>query len=76
MTSISLKEQLVPLRRVPQELESRGGKRPHVSAVHRWRQNGLKGVRLEAIQVGGAWHTSIEALDRWFKAVTEVGGQR
>ena len=37
----------------------------HVSTVHRWRKPGLRGVCLEAIRIGGAWHTSHEAFQRF-----------
>ena len=48
----------------------RGGKRPNLSTIYRWSQNGLKGVRLESIQVGGTKCTSIEALQRFFDRLT------
>lgn len=49
----------------------KGGKSPHVSTLHRWRQRGCKSqdgmvVRLETIKVGGTSCTSLEALQRFF----------
>lgn len=69
-------EKLLPLRKVPDYLDKRGAKRPHVSACHRWAQVGLLGVRLETVRIGGVLHTSAEAIERWTKALTLVGGPR
>jgi hypothetical protein len=59
-------EQLVPLNEVPALLPSRGsGKRIHISAIYRWAQRGIRGIRLEVIRVGGTTYTSREALQRF-----------
>lgn len=50
----------------------RAGKRPHVSVLYRWATNGLRGHRLETVQVGGTKCTSIEALQRFFN---RLGGE-
>ncbi len=64
-------ENLVTLGDVPALLPlRRGQKRPHVSCVYRWAQHGLRGVRLEIIQVGGTACTSREALQRFFERLT------
>lgn len=63
-------ERFVPLRRVPSWLEERGGKRVSQATIHRWRLEGVRGVRLEAIKIGGTFHTSIEALERFVSALT------
>lgn len=44
----------------------RRGKKPHVATLYRWAANGLRGVRLETLQVGGTMCTSMEALQRFF----------
>lgn len=69
---ISLTEEtLIPLRDVPAHLPPRpGGKRIHVSAVYRWTQRGVQGIRLETIRVGGTTYTSVEALQRFADALT------
>lgn len=46
------------------------GCRVHISTLVRWRIRGVRGVRLEAIRIGGRWHTSREALARFAVAVT------
>lgn len=48
----------------------RKGSRPHVATLYRWAQRGLRGVRLETIQVGGTCCTSREAMQRFFDALT------
>ena len=55
---------LIPIRR--------GKKRPHVSCIYRWCTRGLRGVKLESIQVGGTCCTSREALQRFFERLTAV----
>jgi hypothetical protein len=71
----STSERLIPFAQVPSYLRSRGAKAPHVSAVYRWHLAGLDGIRLEALRVGGVLHTSVEALDRFFSAVTLTGSR-
>ena len=59
-------EQLVPLNEVPALLPARvNGKRIHISAIYRWAQRGIRGIRLEVIRVGGTTYTSREALQRF-----------
>jgi hypothetical protein len=59
-------EQLVPLHDVPKLLPPRkNGKRVHISAVYRWVQRGVRGIRLEILRVGGTTYTSREALQRF-----------
>ena len=48
----------------------RGGRKANVSQLYRWADGGCKGVRLEAIQIGGTRCTSAEALQRFFSALT------
>ena len=49
----------------------RKGSKPHVSTLYRWAQRGVKGVRLEVLQVGGTSCTSLEALQRFFERLSE-----
>ncbi len=48
----------------------RAGKKCNVATVYRWMQHGVRGIRLEFIQVGGVRCTSLEALQRFFDALT------
>jgi alkylation response protein AidB-like acyl-CoA dehydrogenase len=45
----------------------RARKKPHVATIYRWASRGLRGIALEAIQVGGTSCTSREALQRFFE---------
>jgi hypothetical protein len=55
-------------------LPANGGKRVHIGTPHRWRTQGLRGVRLEAIKVGGRWCTSLQALERFFDVLSRGAG--
>jgi hypothetical protein len=64
-------EKLVSFSQLAQSLPRRRSNRPvHVSTIHRWRKPGLRGVRLEAIRVGGSWHTTREAFARFCERLT------
>lgn len=41
------------------------GKRVHISACYRWIQRGVRGIKLEALRIGGTMYTSVEALERF-----------
>lgn len=59
-------EQLVAVRDIPRHLPRRPtGKRVHISACYRWLARGVRGVKLEAIRIGGTTYTSVEALQRF-----------
>ena len=65
-------EKLISLTEAAKRLpQRRRGSRPHVATLYRWSQNGVKGVRLETLQVGGTLCTSIEALQRFFDKLSE-----
>jgi hypothetical protein len=53
----------------------RDGKATHVSTVHRWITTGIRGVKLEAVRIGGTWFTSIQAVQRFADRLTELGSQ-
>jgi hypothetical protein len=60
------KEATFPLAQFVKRLTPRRNQRPvHSATAHRWRNPGLRGVRLECIRVGGIWHTSMEAFQRF-----------
>jgi hypothetical protein len=48
----------------------RAGKRPNIATLYRWTNEGVRGIRLEFLQVGGTRCTSKEALQRFFDALT------
>ena len=41
----------------------------HISTVHRWRLNGIRGVKLETSLSGGRRVTTVEALQRFLAAI-------
>jgi hypothetical protein len=68
-------EDVFPLNQAPRHLpKRRKGKRAAISTPYRWAQRGLRGVRLETIQVGNTKCTSLQALQRFFDRLTEVAG--
>jgi hypothetical protein len=46
------------------------GRHVAVSTLYRWSTVGLRGVRLETIQVGGTRCTSVQALRRFFERLS------
>jgi len=44
--------------------------RPNITTIWRWRNRGVRGVKLETILLGGRRMTSHEALARFFAATT------
>ena len=68
---INLSEHVLSLADAARILpKRRGGRRVHVATVYRWISHGCKGVKLEALQVGGTLCTSREALQRFFDRLT------
>lgn len=65
-------EKLITFRQLTQTLPKRDGRSVHISTIHRWRSRGSKGVRLEAIRVGGSWLTSHEAFQRFCDRLTAL----
>jgi hypothetical protein len=54
----------------------RQGKRPNVATLYRWGQIGCRGIRLETINIGATKCTSVEALQRFFDALTAQSEHR
>jgi len=67
-------EELIRLSDVPslKNLPRReDGRRLHISTIYRWTTAGVRGVRLETVQVGGTRCTSEDALQRFFNELTK-----
>lgn len=62
-------EELLTLRAAATRLPyGRAGKSVHVATLHRWAShNGVRGVRLETVRIGGVRYTSAEALQRFIE---------
>ena len=73
-------EEVLPLARaakLPCFRHRRGGKPIAVQTLWRWSINGLRGIVLETILIGGTRVTSVEALQRFFEALTaEADGRQ
>ena len=66
-------ENLIPIRDVPGLLPPRPtGRRVHLSVVYRWIGRGIRGVRLEAIRIGGTTYTSAEALQAFAQHLSQA----
>lgn len=68
-------EEIISLANATKRLPvRRAGKKPHVSTLYRWTDQGCRGVVLESIQIGGTRCTSVEALERFFERLTRAAG--
>lgn len=61
---------LVRLSASPPIIERITGERPHKSAIYRWADRGLRGVRLRTAFAGGHRRTSETWIREFFDAVT------
>jgi len=74
-------EQVFTFAELARRLPKVGGKKIHVSTLHRWCRKGVRGVLLEFRMLGGRIFTSVEAVDRFSKQLAEarkwpIRGQR
>lgn len=64
-------EDLLTFQEACQRLpRKRAGSRMHPGTLYRWASSGLRGVRLETLQVGGSQCTSVQALQRFFERLS------
>lgn len=75
MESLILKNNETPLR-MPVAYKAVTARTYNLSVCWRHATSGLKGVYLETIMCGGARCTSVEAVKRFFEAVTEASNKR
>lgn len=50
----------------------RNGRPVSPSTIFRWRSPGLRGVKLDAIRIGGAWLTSLEKYQAFCEELTRA----
>jgi hypothetical protein len=75
MIDISI-EEAISLTEAAKRLPCRRrGVRPNVATLYRWAQAGCRGIRLETLCVGATRCTSMEALQRFFDALTAQAGR-
>ncbi len=68
-------EPVEPFSALARKVPSRTGKNGvHVATVWRWAKNGVHGVKLDSVMVGGTWMSSVPALHRFFAATTAASG--
>ena len=65
-----LQEELLTFAQAARHARPRGSKPAAPSSLWRWHTRGIEKVRLETICLGGTRYTSVEALQRFFDAVT------
>jgi hypothetical protein len=66
-------DELIPLRRVPDELPRlRRGKKVHVATLYGW-TNGRRGIKLRYLQIGATRCTTRRWLGEFFAALTAAG---
>jgi hypothetical protein len=62
------KEHLLSMTEAAKQLPGR----PNVATLWRWRTSGCRGIKLETVLSGGRRYTSVEALRRFLKRVTDA----
>ena len=60
---MALPDNLVPLTKLAKSLGV------HLATCHRWRQRGVKGVRLACVRVGGRWFATEDAAAAFLAAL-------
>ena len=66
-------ERLIRLSEIPRHLPlSASGKRVHISACHRWVTKGVRGLKLESLQLPSGRCTSLEALQRFMERLSAL----
>src|SRR4051794_28442253 len=63
-------ERVIPLRDYPKHVPPRNGKRLSRYAGYRYAVRGVRGVKLETIQLPSGRHTSLEAIARFVARLT------
>lgn len=70
MIDISSEKLLTPAEIVQHIPRRRAGKKCNIATIYRWMTDGVRGVKLEHLCVGGTRCTSLEALQRFFDLLT------
>ncbi len=76
MIDITSEKLLTPSEIAQHIPRRRAGKKCNVATIYRWMTDGVRGVKLEHLCVGGTRCTSLESLQRFFDALTaQADGQ-
>ena len=65
-----IKEELIPFSKLSSWCEKNLGNRVSPSSLHRWRLNGIRGVKLETILIGGRRYSSPQKICEFFQRAT------
>lgn len=65
-------ETYLTLREIADVLPRVGGKKIHLSTLHRWTIHGARGVKLETVRLGSRVLTSREAVGRFVAALSAL----
>lgn len=57
---------------VPEAIERAIGYRPHPTTCSRWSRKGIRGIKLQTVQVGGRPRTTEEWVVAFIEATTEA----
>jgi hypothetical protein len=68
-------EEIITLREAADRLSKLSHKKVHVSTVWRWCRNGFRGIHLEFINIGVQTFTSVEGMQRFFIALTQLNNE-
>lgn len=66
-------DRLLQLARLADWLATRTGRQLHRSVPYSWRRNGIAGIRLPTVRLGGAHYTSQEAFSWWTTQLSQQG---
>jgi hypothetical protein len=71
MPIVVAREDTFPLAETPKHVPPRrGGRKLHKATAFRWAKDGVRGVKLETIRIGGTLCTSVEALQCFFERLS------
>ncbi|MFN7590324.1 MAG: DUF1580 domain-containing protein [Planctomycetota bacterium] len=70
------RDRLVSMRRVPGWFTAHVQEPLHRSAPYRWARQGIRGIRLPTVRIGGRRYTSEEAIAWWTAALTATGEEK
>jgi biotin carboxylase len=65
-----LTERVLSISQAINEIDKATGVRPHRGTIHRWISRGVRGVKLDAVEIGSRTVTSAEAIHRFITART------
>lgn len=64
-------EKLITFTEASTSLPLRNGRPVHSSSIWRWARRGIGGIQLETLRIGGRYLTSLPALERFTKNLTD-----